>query len=430
MKLIQKIRLLKRDHYLSLVDNRYVWSQGEEFSEMVKKELNRSRRNGLPISSVVFDFSTDETFKTSDWRYRCFFKELITFLTENTRYNDIKYVCNPYKIGILLVDTDLEGAKAFVGKISRILYQNDKYLGIHVYRQLIESTKVTISPLGEVEDSVTVTTSLDTAKDSIFDSEATDDVPFVVRERDETVLRWEEESSSRSDLIQNIDGITNSHCNGTCILCYRTFKRLIDIIGSAVGIVLFSPLMVIITIAIKATSKGSILYKQKRVGYLGESFTFLKFRTMKSNGNDQAHREYVKKLVKGKSDEVNRGTKDEPLYKLDNDSRVTRVGWVLRKTSLDELPQFFNVLIGNMSLVGPRPAIFYEAEDYKNWHWLRVMETKPGITGIWQVSGRSRTTFDEMVRLDLQYIKKQSTLLDLEILLKTFGAVLNTKGAL
>jgi lipopolysaccharide/colanic/teichoic acid biosynthesis glycosyltransferase len=431
MKLLRKIKSRNKNHYLSLIDDKNVWQKSEAFSEMVKKELNRSRRSGLPISSVVIDLSTDRMVRIPDKGYNGFLNELIKVLTENTRYFDIKYFSNPYKIGILLIDTNLEGAKVFIEKISRILHEHCQLLEMPEYFKYVNSTTVFVSPLGETEKYETISTTL--VPEGLEKGENTVDTESHEQEsrRDRTDhLDWRTEPYSKNDVIQNIDVITDSRCTGRCIFCFRGLKRMIDLVGATVGMIVFFPCMIFISIAIKATSKGPVFFKQHRVGYLGKSFTFLKFRTMQTNGDDAVHREYVKKLVNGYNDEVNQGTKDEPLYKLDNDSRVTRVGWVLRKTSLDELPQFYNVLAGDMSLVGPRPAIYYEAEEYKNWHWLRVMETKPGITGIWQVSGRSRTTFDEMVRLDLQYIEKQSIMLDMKILFKTFGAVLNTKGAL
>ncbi|MFQ6105313.1 MAG: sugar transferase [Candidatus Glassbacteria bacterium] len=213
-------------------------------------------------------------------------------------------------------------------------------------------------------------------------------------------------------------------------LVSRIGKRFVDIAGASIGIILTLPLMLIIAIAIKLTSKGPVIFRQKRMGHLGRKFTFLKFRTMRIDGDDSIHKEYVRKLIRGEKDGINMGKEGEPLYKLSKDYRVTRLGHILRITSLDELPQFFNVLAGSMSLVGPRPPITYEVESYKNWHWRRMIEAKPGITGIWQVSGRSRTTYDDMVRLDLNYARNQSILLDLKIIAKTFSAVLNMDGAL
>ncbi|MBE9503026.1 MAG: sugar transferase [Proteobacteria bacterium] len=207
-------------------------------------------------------------------------------------------------------------------------------------------------------------------------------------------------------------------------------KRGIDIVGSIVGILLFSPLFISIPVMIKFTSKGPVLFKQKRVGKFGKRFAFLKFRSMHMNNDDAVHRQYVKALIKSqkRANENEEDGKKKPVYKLTNDPRVTPIGEILRKTSMDELPQFFNVLFGEMSLVGPRPPISYELEDYDYWHRMRILEIKPGITGPWQVGGRSSTTFDEMVRLDLQYINGWSLWLDIKILLKTPWVVITGKG--
>jgi lipopolysaccharide/colanic/teichoic acid biosynthesis glycosyltransferase len=203
-----------------------------------------------------------------------------------------------------------------------------------------------------------------------------------------------------------------------------------DIVGAAVGLVLTAPLLLVIAAAVRLTSKGPALFKQERIGYRGRPFTMFKFRTMRVGCDDAIHRQYVKKLIEGRNDEINLGTAERPLYKLPNDPRITAVGSFLRKTSLDELPQLINVLLGQMSLVGPRPPLPFEVESYKSWHLRRILEAKPGITGLWQVYGRSSTTFDEMVRLDLRYAAQRSLLLDLKLMFKTFAAVFSAKGAL
>jgi exopolysaccharide biosynthesis polyprenyl glycosylphosphotransferase len=206
-------------------------------------------------------------------------------------------------------------------------------------------------------------------------------------------------------------------------------KRAMDIVGSIMALILFSPLFVVIALAIKLTSKGPILFKQQRIGQYGALFTFLKFRSMKSENDPRIHREYVKRFITGEVDSRHPGHSRSVVYKIQEDPRITRVGKFLRKTSLDELPQFINILKGNMSLVGPRPPISYELEMYHIWHRRRVLEVKPGITGLWQVKGRSRTKFDDMVRLDLQYARTWSPWLDLMILLQTPRAVLSSDGA-
>ena len=212
---------------------------------------------------------------------------------------------------------------------------------------------------------------------------------------------------------------------------YFFAKRVLDIMGSVAGLMIFSPLFILIPIIIKLSSKGPIIFRQERVGLYGKKFTFLKFRSMYMNNDSSIHRKYVENLITGqKGNDANGGVSEtNGVYKIKNDSRVTPVGKFLRRSSLDELPQLLNVLKGDMSLVGPRPPIPYEVKKYEVWHRRRVLEVKPGLSGLWQVQGRSTTTFDEMVRLDLRYMKERSLWLDLKILLQTPWAVLRAKGA-
>jgi lipopolysaccharide/colanic/teichoic acid biosynthesis glycosyltransferase len=210
--------------------------------------------------------------------------------------------------------------------------------------------------------------------------------------------------------------------------------------------VLFSPFFLVIPLVIKRSSKGPVFFRQERVGQYGRTFTFLKFRTMYTGSDPRIHQEYIKKLIgeqkayeggngnggngsKGNNGKNGNGKeKEQTCFKIKDDPRITPVGRFLRKTSLDELPQFINVLKGDMSLVGPRPPIPYELENYDIWHRRRVLEVKPGITGLWQVYGRSRTSFDDMVRLDLKYVREWSLALDMKIILQTPVVVLTGKG--
>jgi lipopolysaccharide/colanic/teichoic acid biosynthesis glycosyltransferase len=212
--------------------------------------------------------------------------------------------------------------------------------------------------------------------------------------------------------------------------CSMVIKRSIDIIGSVAALLLFSPFFLVVPLLIKATSRGPVLFRQKRVGQGGKQFTFLKFRSMYVDNDDSIHLEFMKKHIKGPG--TARGP-SEPgkteVFKIVHDPRVTRIGAFLRRTSLDELPQIINVLRGEMSLVGPRPAIPYEVREYDDWHLERIFPVKPGITGVWQVEGRSRTTFDAMVRMDISYIRNWSVLMDLKLLLKTPLSMLSAKGA-
>ena len=209
---------------------------------------------------------------------------------------------------------------------------------------------------------------------------------------------------------------------------FRFAKRTIDICGSAAALVFCLPLLALISLLIKLTSRGPVLFKQERIGRYGVPFTFLKFRSMRCGNDPRIHQEYVARFIAGEVKSPANRT-EKAVYKIQDDPRVTGIGRLLRKTSLDELPQLFNVLKGEMSLVGPRPPIRYELEAYKVWHRRRVLEVKPGITGLWQVSGRSKTTFDEMVRLDLRYARTWSPWLDLKILLRTPWAVFSGEGA-
>jgi exopolysaccharide biosynthesis polyprenyl glycosylphosphotransferase len=204
-------------------------------------------------------------------------------------------------------------------------------------------------------------------------------------------------------------------------------KRALDIAASFFGIVLLSPLLLTVALVIKATSRGPVFFKQVRIGLGGTKFKLYKFRSMFANNDSAIHQEFVKKLIAGQEPE--KDTTGNTSYKIKNDPRITPIGRFIRKTSIDELPQLFNVLVGDMSLVGPRPPIDYEVEVYDVWHRPRVVEVRPGITGLWQVKGRSKTNFDGMVRMDLEYIHNWSLLLDLKLLLKTPSAVFTGKGA-
>ena len=206
-------------------------------------------------------------------------------------------------------------------------------------------------------------------------------------------------------------------------------KRAIDIVGSVLALIVSMPLLYIVGIAIKLSSKGPVLFRQKRVGQYGKRFTVLKFRTMQIDNDRSVHKKFVTKLIANEAEPLPSDVDGEGVYKLTNDNRVTRVGRFLRRTSLDEVPQFLNVLMGDMSLVGPRPAVLYELKAYQTWHRRRVLDFKPGITGLWQVIGRSRVKFDEMVRMDLQYASTWSFWLDFKILLLTPLAVIKGKGA-
>jgi lipopolysaccharide/colanic/teichoic acid biosynthesis glycosyltransferase len=202
------------------------------------------------------------------------------------------------------------------------------------------------------------------------------------------------------------------------------WKRAMDVTGALVGIVALSPVMIAIAAAVKLTSPGPILYRQRRIGYLGREFLIYKFRSMTAGTSEAIHVDYVREMIRGTAQQQGGGA-----FKLVEDPRVTRVGRFIRKWSLDELPQLINVLKGEMSLVGPRPDPIYARADYHPWYHRRILHVRPGLTGLWQVEGRSRVTFEEMIRLDLRYSNSLSFVTDVGILFRTFRAVLSHTGA-
>jgi exopolysaccharide biosynthesis polyprenyl glycosylphosphotransferase len=302
-------------------------------------------------------------------------REFLSHLTGNTREIDIKGWVAPDTIGLLLLDTDRKGASRCREKI---LNGNER----------------------------------------AFSSVTTATYP------DDTFQRLLEQREDQQDLFSFDLEESKKSCRFS-----RFLKRMIDVVGSLIGLILSSPLLLITAIAVTTTSPGPVIFRQTRVGEKGKRFLFYKFRSMYWNSDDRIHRQYVTDLIQGNHEKINQGNGDKPLFKMNDDPRITRVGKILRKLSIDELPQLFNVLKGEMSLVGPRPPIPYEVEKYEPWHLRRILEVKPGITGLWQVDGRSRTTFDDMVRMDLRYVQNWSLQFDVEILMKTVKTVVCSKGA-
>jgi exopolysaccharide biosynthesis polyprenyl glycosylphosphotransferase len=205
-------------------------------------------------------------------------------------------------------------------------------------------------------------------------------------------------------------------------------KRSIDLLIGAAGLLLAAPVLAISAVLIKVDSPGPILFRQRRLGRRGRPFTIYKLRTMEDRPDDGIHRQYSREFI-ANNRTAGKAQNGDLLFKLDNDPRITRVGKFLRKLSIDELPQLINVIRGEMSLVGPRPPLPYEAELYKDWHNKRL-QVKPGITGLWQVTARSAVGFDDMVMLDLYYVEHWSLLFDFQLMLKTIPAAFSGKGAL
>jgi len=213
-------------------------------------------------------------------------------------------------------------------------------------------------------------------------------------------------------------------------------RRCLDVVAASALILLFLPVMIGIAVAVRLDSRGPAMFRQRRVGYRERQFTVYKFRSMRLDADEERHRQYISALIgtkdaaaaQAEADAANGGSDEgKTLYKLAVDDRITPVGRRIRSWSVDELPQLFNVVLGDMSLVGPRPAIPYEVESYPAWYSKRFA-VKPGLTGLWQVSGRNQRTYEEMVSLDIDYAESRSFLGDLAILARTPRAVLGRKG--
>ncbi len=401
----------------------------ESFKQRLAIEKRRSERLNYK-SSIIF-FSIKDKISENGRPNSVAIEEIVEIICTNIRYTDAVTIYKNQIILILLPDTNNYGAQCACERVITKLINSNSHLinltseDFHIKilsfpeQQGIESIDENILEIRREHEQIHTNQSFNFTAELSFKNDYFDNLNLCLSTFNGSTISipileaffWDQE------LVSSL-----------LLFVKRFIKRLMDVIGSIVGIILLLPIMVIIAAVVKINSAGPVLFKQKRVGYKGKCFTFFKFRTMFVHNEDQLHQEYVSKLIHGEQDQINYGTKEKPCYKIVDDPRITPVGRFLRKTSLDELPQFFNVLKGEMSLVGPRPPIPYEVKEYQNWHLRRILEVKPGITGLWQVSGRSRTTFDEMVRLDIEYAKNWSLWLDMKILFKTFREVLTAQG--
>lgn len=340
-----------------------------EFRAQVRLEKRRADRSRAALSLVVLRLDGQSLMGTNDLR------DLIRYLTERKRETDIIGYVDNGLIAILLPYTDSSSVAAFCRLIvDRV---DTPHLAMHS------------------------ATYPDVRFDTLLDGQDIEDDP-------------EPAVVERIPLRRRVS---------------LAIKRLMDIVGALILMVIASPIMLVTALAVKLGSPGPIFFRQSRIGMSGVPFNLYKFRSMRIDTDDRAHREYVEKLIGGQNQDINQGSSEKPVYKMRSDPRITPVGRIIRKTSIDELPQLWNVLKGEMSLVGPRPPVTYETARYQSWHMRRLQQMRPGITGLWQVEGRSRTTFDDMVRYDLRYIRDWTLGLDVRILFKTIFVVLNGDGA-
>lgn len=354
--------------------------KAEDFRRMITIERKRSERSRKPFMLLLLDMGDDLPSEKNGK----ILGKIVSALSASTRDTDVTgWYSDNCVVGVMFTEiSSAEGASTPSTIITRVTQTLQKNLSLEQFNKVTLSFHV--FPEGW----------------------------------DEEVEQGPTNRTLYPDLSQREDGRKLS----------RVTKRLMDILGSSLALAFFSPLFLVIAAAVRLTSSGPVFFRQRRVGQHGNTFVFLKFRSMYTNNDAKVHKQYVQQLIAGKADKHPANGNGQGVYKLTKDSRITRVGAFLRKTSLDELPQFLNVLKGEMSLVGPRPPIPYEVEAYDIWHRRRLLEAKPGITGLWQVSGRSRIKFDDMVRLDLQYARNWSPWMDIKILLRTPSAMVLGEG--
>ncbi len=401
----------------------------EQFKLRLAIEKRRSERTDNKSSIIFMNVKSLMDNGTNNSAFGI--HDIVKIICDNIRVTDVVTIYRTPFVLILLVDADCVGAqyacRRLVHKMmehfasSFRLRQKDFHIKILSFpERKVDSTKLESTPVTRVT-SGRLRRYSDVKQDYRirFKKEYVKNLSLCISSFNGSVIamRMEEIYFWDQDLLS------------TYIIGWqKATKKMMDLVGAITALSLLLPLMGLIAIGVKISSPGPVLFKQKRVGYKGELFTFLKFRSMFMGTQDNLHQDYVRKLIHGENEQINMGSDKDPCYKLKNDARITPFGRILRKTSLDELPQFFNVLKGEMSLVGPRPPIPYEVNEYKNWHYRRILNVKPGITGLWQVSGRNRTSFDEMVRLDIKYAENWTLKMDFKIILKTILVVFSADG--
>jgi lipopolysaccharide/colanic/teichoic acid biosynthesis glycosyltransferase len=364
------------------------------FRSVIERERHRADRNAHEFALAVFDFDERRNRSLASGR-------LAEVLGARVRCTDEVGWVSDAAVGVLLPETHPRGAWLFAQMVAGALRKQGLGLEYRVYGYPARS-----APSASADDrQLTLAPLLPPAAKAFGPAGAPDDgfPEFVLYRRSPGGVRAAAGAGAADDLHDLMRQPP------------ALWKRALDILGALLGLVLLSPLMLPIAVAIKIQSPGPVFFRQQRVGYKGKPFTCWKFRTMRCDADTSVHHEHVTRLIRSSA----------PMTKLDaqSDARLIPVGRLLRMTGLDEVPQLLNVLRGEMSLIGPRPCIPYEYRELPHWQWQRS-HALPGLTGLWQVSGKNRTTFTEMVRLDIAYAKRHSLWLDLAIMVRTVPAVL------
>jgi lipopolysaccharide/colanic/teichoic acid biosynthesis glycosyltransferase len=374
------------------------------FAKIVDREIARVNRTGHGFSIVNFNFKNLR-------KKEVLLRQLINTLSKRLRLTDEMGWIDAEHVGVLLYNTNSIDAYNFVKDIQKKQASTEFPLDYDIFVYPQNNIENDSGNQITQKDSNEVATVAATKK--FQDSQAS----FQNIEKG----RLPSSTCSNSKAIKEC-ATSVQHIKTVYRRKMPIWKRCLDITGAVLGLAISSPILILISSLIKIVSPGAIFFKQERLGYGGKHFTFLKFRTMNIGADTSVHQQYLSKLINSSTQCSESGS---PMAKMDADNtQIIPFGRILRNTYLDELPQFINVLKGEMSLIGPRPPIPYEVEEYLEWHKGRF-DAVPGMTGLWQVSGKNRLTFKEMIRLDIQYTRTQSFLLDLKILLKTPFAILS-----
>lgn len=380
----------------------------EELRALIEQERSRVDRGGTQFSLVVFEI--DNNAKTNGTH--------LEYLVVDTLLNRVRSTDNigwfdKKRIAVLLHNTREGGARCFARDFQELIVN----IG-HPFTNISFTVWTYPDDQQNIDDEKRISERCNTADTSSGKDSKTSHNQVLFKK--DTMNEF---TNLRSQSIDNTMENSNMSLNKTMLLSlgrHPVWKRIIDIVGTIIILIASSPFFLFAFCLIKIVSPGPVLYRQKRVGYMGKTFSMLKFRTMEGKTAITDHQQHVSKLLKGAVH--GNGHSNNPMTKLDDHPHIIPLGKILRKTCIDELPQLINVLKGEMSLIGPRPPIPYEVEEYQRWH-KRRLDVLPGLTGLWQVSGKNRLTFKEMVSLDIKYGRQLSIWLDVKILLMTPFAI-------
>lgn len=391
------------------------------FRAEIRREVLRSDRTSLPLTLVVFGVATAEgAGRSSDadalWHLACIVADCMRETDSGGWYRDDLAV----RIGLLLHHTKPERARRIINTVRRrfqMIEERESAVRRNprsVTYEIFAYPRAFDAGLDDSNHSSNGVGRSGASMDSSVDTSGDTTAPSGNGRLD----------GNHASPITNRTRTYPPSPEALISAPLPRWKRVMDIAGAGVGLILLSPVFLIIALLIKLTSPGPAIFRQIRIGRFGKPFVFLKFRTMPVNSDSSEHEKYVRSLIDSRSEDKSTDS-SMPMEKLDNaDPSITPIGRWLRKTYLDELPQLINVLRGNMTLVGPRPCLPYEAEQYLLWH-ARRFDSRPGMTGLWQVMGKNRRTFKEMIRLDIVYSRKRSLWLDIKILFMTAPAILS-----